>query len=141
MVSESIAMMDAPANTTRPVRYIRRRPKIVLLGMMTRIPVAGVVWQTVHYLLGLERLGYDAGIIGDNVFRVRPVSVTTYDSACIHTERFGNQFGLVVFDEAHKLSAHFFGQELKRTKRFLLAEALGAQTRHLLFMTAIPWVS
>jgi GT2 family glycosyltransferase len=34
--------------------------KIVLLGMMTRIPVAGVVWQTVHYLLGLERLGYEA---------------------------------------------------------------------------------
>src|SRR4051812_47424283 len=28
--------------------------------MMTRIPVAGVVWQTVHYLVGLERLGYEA---------------------------------------------------------------------------------
>lgn len=35
------------------------RPKIVLLGMMTRMPVAGVVWQTMHYLVGLERLGYD----------------------------------------------------------------------------------
>ncbi len=34
--------------------------KVVLLGMMTRIPVAGVVWQTAHYLLGLERLGYEA---------------------------------------------------------------------------------
>ncbi len=33
--------------------------KIVLLGMMTRIPVAGVVWQTVHYLIGLRRLGYE----------------------------------------------------------------------------------
>jgi GT2 family glycosyltransferase len=33
--------------------------KIVLLGMMTRIPVAGVVWQTAHYLIGLERLGYE----------------------------------------------------------------------------------
>jgi GT2 family glycosyltransferase len=27
--------------------------------MMTRIPVAGVVWQTLHYLIGLQRLGYD----------------------------------------------------------------------------------
>ena len=35
------------------------RPKIVLLGMMTKIPVAGVVWQTVHYLVGFERLGYE----------------------------------------------------------------------------------
>jgi hypothetical protein len=35
------------------------RPKIVVLGMMTRMPVAGVVWQTIHYLLGFHRLGYD----------------------------------------------------------------------------------
>jgi len=27
---------------------------------MTKMPVAGVVWQTLHYLLGFERLGYDA---------------------------------------------------------------------------------
>ena len=37
-----------------------RRPKIVLLGMMTKMPVAGVVWQNLHYLLGFERLGYEA---------------------------------------------------------------------------------
>ena len=36
-----------------------KRDKIVLLGMMTKMPVAGVVWQTVHYLVGLARLGYD----------------------------------------------------------------------------------
>jgi GT2 family glycosyltransferase len=35
----------------------RSRPKIVLLGMMTKMPVAGVVWQNLHYLLGFERLG------------------------------------------------------------------------------------
>lgn len=35
------------------------RKKIVLLGMMSRMPVAGVVWQTLHYLLGFQRLGYD----------------------------------------------------------------------------------
>ena len=35
------------------------RPKLVLLGMMSRMPVAGVVWQTVHYLEGFRRLGYD----------------------------------------------------------------------------------
>jgi GT2 family glycosyltransferase len=33
--------------------------KLVLLGMMTRIPVAGVIWQTIHYLIGFQRLGYD----------------------------------------------------------------------------------
>ena len=37
-----------------------KRGKVVVLGMMTKMPVAGVVWQTMHYLLGLERLGYEA---------------------------------------------------------------------------------
>jgi GT2 family glycosyltransferase len=34
--------------------------KVVVLGMVTQMPVAGVVWQTLHYLLGLERLGFRA---------------------------------------------------------------------------------
>ena len=38
---------------------ITSRPKIVLLGMMGKMRVAGAVWQTLHYLIGLERLGYD----------------------------------------------------------------------------------
>ena len=45
---------------------------------------------------------------------------------------------LVVFDEAHKLSAHFFGTELKKTGRYTFAEKLGANARHLLLMTATP---
>jgi superfamily II DNA or RNA helicase len=45
---------------------------------------------------------------------------------------------LVVFDEAHKLSAHFYGKEIQRTKRFNFAEKIGRHTRHLLLMTATP---
>lgn len=37
----------------------RQRRSIVLLGMMTKMPVPGVIWQTLHYLLGFRRLGYD----------------------------------------------------------------------------------
>ena len=37
-----------------------RRPRVVVLGMMTKMPVAGVVWQTLHYLLGLEQCGCEA---------------------------------------------------------------------------------
>jgi GT2 family glycosyltransferase len=33
---------------------------IVVLGMLTIKPYGGVVWQTLHYLIGLERLGYEA---------------------------------------------------------------------------------
>jgi superfamily II DNA or RNA helicase len=45
---------------------------------------------------------------------------------------------LVIFDEAHKLSAHYFGSKLEKTGRFQFAEKLGARTRHLLLMSATP---
>ena len=35
------------------------RQKILVLGFLSHFPVAGVAWQTVHYLVGFERLGYD----------------------------------------------------------------------------------
>jgi hypothetical protein len=35
------------------------KKKIVFLGMMTKIPVAGAVWGTMQYLVGFQRLGYD----------------------------------------------------------------------------------
>jgi hypothetical protein len=33
--------------------------KVVVLGMLARLPWPGVLWQTVHYLVGLQRLGCD----------------------------------------------------------------------------------
>src|SRR6266545_7357890 len=45
---------------------------------------------------------------------------------------------LTVFDEAHKLSAHFSGNDIARTRRFDFAQKVGQHTRHLLLMTATP---
>jgi SNF2 family DNA or RNA helicase len=45
---------------------------------------------------------------------------------------------LVVVDEAHKMSASYYGSKLKRTKRFILGELLSGKTRHFLLMTATP---
>ena len=45
---------------------------------------------------------------------------------------------LVIFDEAHKLSAHLYGDEVKRTLRFELAELVRDKTRNLLLLTATP---
>jgi hypothetical protein len=45
---------------------------------------------------------------------------------------------LVVCDEAHKLSATFFGGEVKYTKRYHLGQLLSGLTRHFLLMTATP---
>lgn len=48
------------------------------------------------------------------------------------------QWDLVVVDEAHKLSASYYGNKLDKTKRYMLGELLGTLTRHLLLMTATP---
>lgn len=48
------------------------------------------------------------------------------------------RWDLVVCDEAHKLSATFFGGELKYTKRYRLGQLLSQLTRHFLLMTATP---
>ena len=45
---------------------------------------------------------------------------------------------LVVCDEAHKMSATFFGGEVKYTKRYRLGQLLSGLTRHFLLMTATP---
>lgn len=45
---------------------------------------------------------------------------------------------LIVCDEAHKLSATYFGNEVKYTKRYRLGQALSPLTRHFLLLTATP---
>ena len=40
---------------------------------------------------------------GDNTHNLKPVTVTTYDSACIHMQKLGDLFGLIIFDECHHL--------------------------------------
>ena len=45
---------------------------------------------------------------------------------------------LVVCDEAHKMSASFFGGEIHYTKRYRLGQLLSTLTRHFLLMTATP---
>ena len=48
------------------------------------------------------------------------------------------RWDLVVCDEAHKMSATFFGGEVKYTKRYRLGQLLSTLTRHFLLMTATP---
>lgn len=53
-----------PTETTDPI--VRKRGKIVLLHFAGRMPLAGIAWQAMHYLLGIQQLGYEAWYIEDN---------------------------------------------------------------------------
>ncbi len=50
-----------------------------------------------------DAFGVPVGLIGGGSYDLQPLTVTTYDSAYIYLERWGNRFGLVVFDECHHL--------------------------------------
>jgi superfamily II DNA or RNA helicase len=43
------------------------------------------------------------GQMGGGDYDVQPLTVTTYDSAHIHLDRWGPRFGLLIFDECHHL--------------------------------------
>jgi hypothetical protein len=40
--------------------------RIVVMGFMGSIPIAGVIWQHIHYIVGLQRLGHDVYYIEDS---------------------------------------------------------------------------
>ena len=48
------------------------------------------------------------------------------------------EWDLIICDEAHRMSASFFGGEVKYTKRYQLGQRLGSRCRHFLLMTATP---
>jgi SNF2 family DNA or RNA helicase len=48
------------------------------------------------------------------------------------------EWDLVVVDEAHRMSAHYEGDEVRETRRYRLGRLLSSTTRHLLLLTATP---
>lgn len=77
-----------------------------------------------------------------NPFETHPLLIARMDQVSrnddlkAYLER--TDWDLVVVDEAHRMSAGYFGSELKKTKRYELGELLGKVARHLLLMTATP---
>lgn len=43
-----------------------QKKKIIVMGFMAGCPIAGVVWQHIHYIVGLQRLGHDVYYIEDS---------------------------------------------------------------------------
>ncbi|HTD01902.1 MAG TPA: hypothetical protein VK637_07135, partial [Chthoniobacterales bacterium] len=56
-----------------------KRKRIVVMGFMGSCPIAGVIWQHVHYIVGLQRLGHDVYYIEDSA-RI-PYNAETFDTS------------------------------------------------------------
>lgn len=73
------------------------RKRIVVMGFMASIPIAGVIWQHLHYLVGLQGLGHDVFYIEDSSrlpydpLRFEVTNDYTYAAATL--DRLGREFG------------------------------------------------
>jgi hypothetical protein len=43
-----------------------KRKRIIVMGFMASCPIAGVIWQHIHYIVGLQRLGHEVFYIEDS---------------------------------------------------------------------------
>lgn len=69
----------------------------------------------------------DVGMLGGGINDIKPITITTYDSAYMNVERLGNCFGLLVFDECHHLPGQTYS-----------LSALGSIAPYRLGLTATP---
>lgn len=105
-------------------------------------------WQDeLHEKFGLDfeiltRPMIDATGLDRNVFERYPLLIARMDQLS-RSDELKDDLGrtdwdLVVVDEAHRMSAHWFGGEVSLTRRYDLGRLLGGITRNLLLMTATP---
>jgi superfamily II DNA or RNA helicase len=71
--------------------------------------------------------GEPVGLLGGGYSELQPLTVTTYDSAYIHLERWGHRYGLLVFDECHHLPGPTY-----------MMSAIGSLAPFRLGLTATP---
>ncbi|MFW6160685.1 MAG: helicase-related protein [Acidobacteriota bacterium] len=84
---------------------------------------------------------YEAARTG-NWFNENPLSICRLDKLSrnedVQEKLKATDWDIIVCDEAHKMSASFWGREVRRTKRYKLGQLLATLTRHFLLLTATP---
>jgi len=77
-----------------------------------------------------------------NAFNEIPLVIARLDKLSrddtLHPKLDEADWDLIVVDEAHKMSASVWGNEVRYTKRYHLGQRLARTTRHLLLLTATP---
>jgi hypothetical protein len=109
-----------------------KRKKIVVMGFMGSMPIAGVIWQHIHYIVGLRRLGHDVYYVEDSA-RI-PYNPQTFETsndfgyAAQMLAQLGNEFG---FEHRWGFCARYLpgnptaGLRLKRIQQlYLEADAI-----------------
>jgi hypothetical protein len=77
--------------------FLMKRKRIVVMGFMGSMPIAGVIWQHIHYVVGLQRLGCDVYYIEDSArlpYNPQTFEVNNeFDYAAYVLDRLSQEFG------------------------------------------------
>ena len=83
--------------STLGVFCLMKSKRIVVMGFMGSMPIAGVIWQHIHYVVGLQRLGHDVYYIEDSArlpYNPETFEVTNeFDYAARLLSRLSREFG------------------------------------------------
>src|SRR5918997_742743 len=96
-----VVLPTGAGKTAVAVRAIERTGRSTLVV----VPTLALLKQWYSVLSDSFGASVSVGLLGGGYHEVTPLTVTTYDSAYIHAERYGDRFALVVYDEVHHLPA------------------------------------
>ena len=96
-----VVLPTGAGKTAVAVRAIERTGRSTLVV----VPTLALLKQWYSILSDSFGASVPVGLLGGGYHEVTPLTVTTYDSAYIHAERYGDRFALVVYDEVHHLPA------------------------------------
>ena len=89
--------MLGPGCALLDVFFVVKRKRIVVMGFMGSMPIAGVIWQHIHYVVGLQRLGCDVYYIEDSArlpYNPQTFEVNNeFDYAAQVLDRLSQEFG------------------------------------------------
>src|SRR4028119_328472 len=97
----TVVLPTGAGKTAVAVRAIERTGRSTLVV----VPTLALLKQWYSVLSDSFGASITVGLLGGGYHEITPLSVTTYDSAYIHAERYGDLFALVVYDEVHHLPA------------------------------------
>jgi superfamily II DNA or RNA helicase len=96
-----IVLPTGAGKTAVAIRAIERVGRSTLVV----VPTLALLKQWYSILSDSFGASVTVGLLGGGYHEVAPLTVTTYDSAYIHAERYGDRFALAVYDEVHHLPA------------------------------------
>jgi superfamily II DNA or RNA helicase len=99
-----IVLPTGAGKTAVAVRAIEKVERSALVV----VPTLALLKQWYSTLQDAFGASAGVGLLGGGYHEVAPITVTTYDSAYIHMERYGDRFALVVYDEVHHLPSPKF---------------------------------